>query len=288
MMKLNRPSYKFDTAIDLCKKGITGNPSLKAKVEIERPTLLQFEATYRQMGALAIFYQMTASASLKKSDSLVVGTLTKSDMRKLYTQYFVPEGKPARLVYDSIKNAAKDGCPFCGGIGTPKNVDHFLPKAHFPQFSILPLNLVPSCLDCNIGEKGDGYARTAEDQVIHPYEDYPHFFGKQWISARFHEESATESCYFEYFVDPPGSWSRVDKKRVLKHFQDFGIAGRYSKKAAGVINGTLRQIEMLQRKELSVEDINEALLKPMVDESPFVNHWSVGMYQALIKWLEGK
>jgi hypothetical protein len=92
---------------------------------------------------------------------------------KLFTQrtcvkYFVPEEKPARTIYDSLLNSAKEKCPFCGGIGTPRNLDHFLPKAHFPQFSVLPRNLIPACRDCNMDGKGHAFATNAEDQIILP------------------------------------------------------------------------------------------------------------------------
>jgi hypothetical protein len=40
--------------------------------------------------------------------------------------------------------------PFCG-VGHGSALDHNLPKTKFPQLLVVPLNLVPSCKNCNTG-----------------------------------------------------------------------------------------------------------------------------------------
>jgi len=208
--------------------------------------------------------------------------LKKSELVKIYDQYFVPEDKPARKIYDALLNAAKEKCPFCGGIGTPRNLDHFLPKAHFPQFSVLPRNLVPTCRDCNMDGKGHSFAKSAEDQIIQPYSDNDRFFSEQWVFAIYHVSSDEEPGEFEYYVSPPEYWPEVDKRRVRKHFEDFKLAKRYATKAAEQLGTVLRQIESIEQLRLDSRDIHSIILQPGVDAAPFVNHWQKGMYQALI------
>ncbi len=62
-------------------------------------------------------------------------------------------------------------CPMCGSHhhGT---LDHYLPRDSFPEFSILPSNLVPACPYCNSSVKKALYkgARSPE-RFIHPYFD---------------------------------------------------------------------------------------------------------------------
>lgn len=60
-------------------------------------------------------------------------------------------------------------CPMCGSqhLGT---LDHYLPRESFPEFSILPCNLIPACPHCNSGVKKGIYRGTASpERFIHPY-----------------------------------------------------------------------------------------------------------------------
>lgn len=62
-------------------------------------------------------------------------------------------------------------CPICGSpsIGT---LDHYLPKEDFPEFSILPSNLLPACSLCNSGAKGRTFkGAAAGERFLHPYYD---------------------------------------------------------------------------------------------------------------------
>jgi 5-methylcytosine-specific restriction endonuclease McrA len=62
-------------------------------------------------------------------------------------------------------------CPMCGSpsIGT---LDHYLPKEDYPEFSVLPSNLLPACSLCNSGAKGRTYkGALSGERFIHPYFD---------------------------------------------------------------------------------------------------------------------
>lgn len=89
-------------------------------------------------------------------------------------------------------------CPMCGS-GHPGTLDHYLPREAFPEFSILPTNLVPACSHCNSGVKGGRYRGAATpERFIHPYYDVI-ANGEIWFvevqppfaAARFHPRVAT-------------------------------------------------------------------------------------------------
>lgn len=62
-------------------------------------------------------------------------------------------------------------CPVCGSPGG-SSLDHALPRAAYPEFSIVCENLVPACTICNSEEKRETYRGEAEpERLIHPYYD---------------------------------------------------------------------------------------------------------------------
>ena len=283
MMQLNSPSFTFEESIDECAYGITGNAALKAKLLHDKTTLKSVEDQYLRAARSGTLFTIPPINTEKHSDPTVIGSLKKSEMVKLYEQYFRGEKKPARKIYDALLNAAEGKCPFCGGIGNPRNLDHFLPKAHFPSFSILPYNLVPACRDCNMDGKADDYAKNAKDQIIQPYADEDKFFSEQWVYATYHTNGNEEPGVFEYYVLPPESWSNDDKQRVMKHFEDFNLAKRYATKAAELLGTVLKQIDGMWKAGLDNETIKTILLQPGIDAPSFVNHWQRSMYQALME-----
>lgn len=288
-MRLSEPKYNFETTLDECIAGITGNKGLKDKLSVNKVTLITEWSEYLKAGGFGNLHTIKPIEDVRTSVSIPYtwisyhDILNKSDLVKIYEQYFAKQGKPARKIYDALLNAAKEKCPFCGGIGTPRNLDHFLPKTHFPQFSVLPHNLIPSCRDCNMDGKGQAFATNEEDQIIHPYADKDIFFSEQWIFATYHEGNGTKPGEFEYYTLPPVNWSAVDKVRVRKHFKDFSLAKRYGDKAGQQLGTVSLQIERMKLASLDRGIINNVLLQPGVDAAPFANHWQKGMYQALIK-----
>jgi hypothetical protein len=287
MMRLGEPEYSCEQTLDACIEGITGNTELRQKLTSGKRDLISAEAQYTNAAAIGELHTIPSINTDGNADPVVINGLRKSELIRIYDQYFVPERKPARKIYDALLNAAKEKCPFCGGIGTPRSLDHFLPKAHFPQFSVAPRNLVPACLECNLGEKTQSFAIDAEDQIIHPYADNEKFFLEQWIFAKYNASNDGEPGEFEYFASPPEEWREFEKQKARKHFRDFGLARRYATRAAEHLGIVLLQIEFLRQVGLDSETISTALLRPGVDASPFVNHWQKGMYQALMDVLSG-
>ena len=203
----------------------------------------------------------------------VNGILTTDDMKKvLYTQQMVAKPK-GRKIYDKIMSLAPlNRCPFCG-IGTVTTLDHYLPKAKFPIFSVLPYNLVPSCKDCNKG-KLTSYAMTKEEQTLHPY--YDNFMDEQWLFA---EVKQTSPVSIKFVVDVPNEWNAVDKSRVEAHFIEYNLGQRFSVEASNALANlkeefTLFPLEQEDRKE-------ELKKKSTISKKRYLNSWESALYQAL-------
>ncbi|SHK54642.1 hypothetical protein SAMN05444000_1381 [Shimia gijangensis] len=208
--------------------------------------------------------------------AIIVGGLSKENLVKLYDEGVVKSKGQARKIYDSIKLAAHDECPYCGGVGEIGSLDHYLPKARFPAYSVLPSNLVPACDVCNKG-MGSNFPSNPNLQPLHPYFDAPHFFDEKWTIARVSQETP---IVVSFDVAAPPGWSVKDQSRVAQHFEDCNLGERYRSRVwselAPLISqrkSTLRMLDAIQfRAHLSV-----IATEP---ELP-INGWKRTLYHAL-------
>lgn len=283
MFKLKRPIYTYGNALTLCCNGITGNNVLLEKVHNASADLELQVSAYENSALTEELFTIQPINIDGVADPIILNDLKKSDFIKLYNNYLVGITKPARVIYDVLMSSANEKCPFCGGIGRPRNLDHYLPKAYFPQFAIAPLNLVPSCRDCNMDGKGENFAILASEQILHPYLDNDRYFNEQWIFARYLAGAQGEPGVIEYFVSPPDEWDANQKERVIKHFNDFNLSLRYSKEASARLGTLLSQYNGLLQIPLDKETSKQIIFQTVIDNAPFFNHWERVMCLALLR-----
>lgn len=273
MKRLTAPGITFSEAISTAISGI-GNEQARLAHTLALNDPDPIENAYRGSAQNAQLF--SSPRVVGGDDPLIVGQLRKSDLVKLYTQYFVPETKPARRIYELIKQIAKGKCPLCGGVGHVRTLDHYLPKANFPLYSVLPANLVPCCRDCNT-EKLNGFPNVQGDQTIHPYFDHDRYFNEKWISARVIQGSPP---VIEYFVEAPLEWDLDDKTRVMAHFADYGLADKFSVEAAADLPETI-QTRTTTMAENSPLEFSAYLAEKGRTASLPVNNWRRVMFTAL-------
>jgi len=281
--KLVSPKYVFEEVLNTCAEGMK-QVNVKAKFQAAIPQFVASGSLYEQLGSNGVLFSYPQIKNIKGA-TIVIPPLTKTKLVNLYENNLRNKDKPARNVYEDLLASSNEKCPFCGDIGHSRNLDHFLPLAHYPQFSVMPINLIPACRDCNMGEKGDDFAIQAADQILHPYLDKDAFFNEKWVYARYINEDDGE---IEYFVQPPDDWDEVDKQRVIKHFNDFDLARRYGIEAGKHLSELVDQrnsFYSVMRKKIPIEELTEDYVEvtftSVIKKSLFVNHWKSVMYRAL-------
>lgn len=283
MKKLDYPLYDFEDVLNTCAEGME-QVNVRTSFRSAIPDFVNLGLQYEQLMEDGELYNFPRIENLTRT-TVVIPPLTKSKLVNLYGRNLRNKEKPARSIYESLLASANEKCPFCGDIGHPRNLDHFLPLAHYPQFSVMPVNLIPACRDCNMGEKGDDFADQAKDQILHPYLDKDIFYNQQWVHARYVNDG---DGIVEYYVQPPAEWQEVDKSRVNKHFSDFDLARRYGIEAGKHLSELIDQrnsfYKVMGRKipldELT-DDLVEVLFTPLIEGEIFSNHWKKVMYVAL-------
>lgn len=191
MIFINKP-YVFSNCSLLKKYKIGVDNILKIKIRECR------YASYKLFGG---------SLFDKQNDSDIIEKLNK-----MYEYDFVQNRWKGH--YDKIKISRKV-CPYCG-FGEISEIDHFLPKSIYPEFSVFYFNLVPSCHICN-SKKGN-----KKNICIHPYLENIKDIDKM-LWAEFKLKNGSLIFYYHKQKNIPFI--------VENHVDTFDILNRYSLQA---------------------------------------------------------
>lgn len=275
MRALPRPLDLFQDVLNLCIAGV-GDVELQNRYNEILAELTQDAGAYDVHGTSASWW--TIPPNNQRKDEIVVGRVSKSELKALYSNYLAGQGKPGRSIYDKLLGAAPgERCPYCG-IGRVTTLDHYLPKAKFPRLSILVTNLVPACRDCNMGGKGVAVATTEGSQPIHPYYDANRFNSAQWL---FCAVQATKPATVSFYAEPPAVWPGPVKERARSHLKAFDLNARFSVEAAEELSN-IRQIFIDYFSGASPAERSQHLLNMEGSESRLhTNSWKRALYQAL-------
>lgn len=230
---------------------------------------------YRSRAATQQLYRILPCTA--KNSEFVAKEVTKQELKNLYTDQMVPKTKMARHTYDSlIANAPYGKCPSCA-LGQATTLDHYLPKAKYPLTSTVPINLVPSCKDCNT-TKSTQIATRQNEQSFHPYFDHEPFTADSWLYAEVIEGSPLAVLFF---VNPPTHWNQISGDRARAHFKSFNLAERYSQEATNELAGLKFSLPAYE-ESLAPSGIRRHLvIEKQKNETLHPNSWQTALYRAL-------
>jgi hypothetical protein len=274
MRALPLPGVTSSDVMSLCLSG-TADAALRSRLKAIGPNLEASAMTY-DANALAERLDLMAQV-------VSVGAVTKEELVALYSTHMSATGGAARAVYDQIRNAAPNKkCPLCG-VGTVAVVDHHLPKAKYPDLSVVPANLVPACHFCNDTKKAR-YPRSAGEQTLHPYYDV-RLLGSRWLRASIIPGTPV---VITYSAHPPAAWTLIDRQRVQRHFVVCGLGTVFASNANDELGPLKTRLEKLEARG-GAAAVQAHLIEETANHSARPNSWQLSMYEALATdaWFTG-
>ena len=209
MRCLDKPIVDYGDVYDACASGID-DAVMAARFNTARADVIAAFKNYELLGSSHQLYMSVASA-WGNNTQLVLADITKKEFVDLYSDQMVGNNKPGRNHYDRLMMLAPLGkCPFCG-FGQAKTLDHFLSKACYPAFSVLCVNLVPVCTDCNKGKVAS--VLTQNNQILHPYFEDKIVETVTWLFAEVIESG---SVSVRYIVQPPDTMTADLRQRIAR------------------------------------------------------------------------
>lgn len=270
MYNISKPTHDFQNLLEQCVNDC----------RISREEMLDF---IPEIVAQAVSYDSKASAA--ELYSIIQMTNIPFDKKRLvdlYRNHFTNKDKPIRNIYNELILSAKNRkCPFCSE-GIVSELDHYLPKKiedGFPEFSILPLNLVPCCSDCN-SRKGEKIPEAANMQFIHPY--YDQVSNERWLYAKV-KRNPSQEIDFVFYANPPADWEELLKERLKYHFDVLALNEIYGIKSAEYYSDIGSKIEK-DAEEKGFQFVLDNLLEFAEScEYNNKNSWRTAMYYALLE-----
>jgi hypothetical protein len=123
-------------------------------------------------------------------------------------------------------------CPYCNVIPSSQ-VDHFIPKTRFPEFSILTINLIAICGPCNL-VKDENFAANGNRFFLHAYLDrFP--ADSTCLRARVIWDGNKISFEFSLIQNCPGV-SNVLYETLKEHIKRLNLLSLYAEAASEEFN----------------------------------------------------
>lgn len=129
-----------------------------------------------------------------------------------------------RYFYDKILNS-QEICLYCG-FRDSTTLDHYLSKSVYPNYAILPINLVPCCDNCNRAKSNyDDNNLEEYEYFLHPYfDDYNNI---RWLNGTL--EFFENSIMVKYYIDN-SHLNEKEQKRIAFMDLKLGLCDSYTKK----------------------------------------------------------
>lgn len=254
----------------LCAEG-TNDPS-RSSLALLLPTIKQAASDYEKAAQNSLLHQIHPNGCPGHGDHP-----QGPQLRKLYTNHLSRKGSRARSVYSKLLMRASNGiCPLCCQQAV-KTLDHHLPKDRFPELSVNPLNLVPSCSDCN-HRKGNAFPRQKYQQTYHPYFD--RFPDAAWLFA---EIEWTPAPALKFSPVKPSTWTQTQFERMRFHFDLLRLREMYAVYGAQEMTAISGRLEILF-KAGGTDLVRSHLKEELVSrECMSLGSWQAATYQALAR-----
>jgi len=221
------------------------------------------------MGAYCRYEQLGGSPATVKPLQLDIAASKALDSNYPLTY----KSRPLNDLRSDLLTGAIHGlCPYCGR-EQATDLDHFLPKSNYPEFSILAWNLVPVCKTCNDLKRDFESRRGAH--FLHPY-----------FLAEITEPILVSK------IDDKGGISASFKvndclPRRIAHcaqvqFSRLALSEKYSAAAAVELTECAEEFEKAYDWNGRDEVAGDALRKAKYLRSTFgLHYWKAALYEAI-------
>ncbi len=210
---------------------------------------------------------------------LNVAELTDHQKEAMRHAFIVETAPMTDLRGNLLKRVSVARCPFCG-ISESSTLDHYLPKERYPEFSVFPKNLVPSCAVCNTRKRNRILEESTNVRLfLHPCFDLVPELAFLTVRTRMEEDALVLS----YRLTRPTGMTARTFQHLQSHFRLLGLADRYRLMALEHLGGQYPALRRAYGVGEDAERVASKLIEGAEDfeEASGPNYWLAKLYRAL-------
>lgn len=202
----------------------------------------------------------------------------KKDLIKLYSYKSKKMQELKIAVTTTERNRLLSTCQNCT-ISEVNSFDHFINKDEFPEFSVHPKNLFPSCTKCN-SYKGEEWREYGKIKYLNLYlDELPE---EQYLFVDVNVING-DVVTTDFYLDNPNGIDPVFFSRIENHYGNLYLCNRFKENADSVIT-SLENTISTHVGGLSLEDIIDLIVKKSKKDMAYYgyNYWKSILEIALI------
>ncbi|EOO12778.1 HNH endonuclease signature motif containing protein [Bacillus cereus] len=261
MIKLESPSLNYRNVLIKCVQGIH-EKELQKRVYDNIENFTTRSETY---------VELASTSTLFRIDGAMTDGFTYPNMVFLYGK--LRDSSHSRPYYNYILGTSLL-CPYCG-VQSSNTLDHYLPKKHYPMYSIDPINLLPCCSDCN--SKKSEHKQLEGKETFHPYFDT---LGRErFLFVELVNKD--ENLAFRYYVSKPDSLNEEEFIKMKNLFDLLELGDFYGVLASGEIHSQIYQLKELYSiggSEAVAQCLNDIYVSNL---NTGVNSWKTALYEGV-------
>lgn len=144
----------------------------------------------------------------------------KVALQHCYTSPTAPLRKLKSKIINSQQGFYQNKCAYCG-LNEKSDMDHYVPKEKFPEYSVHPLNLIPICSICN-GKKSNYFIEENKRIFFNPYSDR---INETVLTLEINYNESSNSFLFTIHVDEDFLFkSHIDKLCIVSRYEEAAIS----------------------------------------------------------------
>lgn len=211
---------------------------------------------------------------------LVISASEEVDFLSLYSYKNSKLTAFRRAISTDSTSTYQPTCQYCT-INSVNSLDHFAPKDLFPEFSIHPNNLIPSCTECN-SKKLARWINNNQHIFLNLYIDIlPNI---QYLFVEL-DIVSLNNINVKFKIDNLNNVSQPLYTIITSHYRELDLFQRFKDKSSDVIIELTNSIQASLNNGVSITDIKKTIIDTcnLDKKHKGHNHYQIILKEALIQ-----
>lgn len=214
--------------------------------------------------------------------SSITADIDKAALHTSFNNTFKKDikNKELKKVYESCQGI----CPYCGE-SKIEEVDHYVPKEDYPEFTLYPYNLIPICNKCNKRKSSKFLDNIGNRQFINYYYDEIDDLDFVKVRIQYDKNNIQKTIKIKYTADYNKITNKYLREIIRSHYINLKLLNRFEDAASNEVSELIMTlISQTERREYKIRDWIQMTIEGKKNKQLIVygkNDWKYLLYNEL-------